>query len=255
VQTRFLYDSLGSTAQLTDGAGAVAGAYAYDVFGSVRSHTGSNTEWTFTGEQNDPTGLEYLRARYYDPTAGRFMGRDPFMGLTNNPQSLNRYTYALNSPVNLRDPSGMQGEATVAAGGGGLVCVFVSGGTCAVIVGGGTAVALCYASPACRAAMGGAGGAVVEGVQNVGEAVGDAKDWVGGLFSKGHSKPAEPNFTPWYPSSSQPGQIFPPGSQPPSGGMGKWMYRAIVAGMIAYAAEQSGILNMCVPPKESKEMR
>jgi len=31
----------------------------------VRSHTGaSSTEFTFTGEQNDPNGLEYLRARY-----------------------------------------------------------------------------------------------------------------------------------------------------------------------------------------------
>jgi RHS repeat-associated protein len=49
------------------------------VFGSVRSHTGASSEWTFTGEQNDPTGLVYLRARYYEPALGRFLNRDPFM--------------------------------------------------------------------------------------------------------------------------------------------------------------------------------
>ena len=54
----------GSTTQLADGAGAVTGAYSYDVFGGVRSHTGASTQWSFTGEQNDANGLEYLRGRY-----------------------------------------------------------------------------------------------------------------------------------------------------------------------------------------------
>jgi hypothetical protein len=39
------------------------GAYTYDVFGAVRSHTGASTEFSYTGKQNDPNGLEYLRAR------------------------------------------------------------------------------------------------------------------------------------------------------------------------------------------------
>ena len=62
---------LGSTTQLADGAGTVSGDYAYEAFGSVRSHTGATTEWSFSGEQNDPTGLEYLRARYHEPALGR----------------------------------------------------------------------------------------------------------------------------------------------------------------------------------------
>ena len=62
--TYYLTDGLGSTAQLADGAGAVTGSYAYDAFGAVRAHTGASTQWSFTGEQNDANGLEYLRARY-----------------------------------------------------------------------------------------------------------------------------------------------------------------------------------------------
>jgi hypothetical protein len=75
VQTYFLYDGLGSTTELANGGGTVTGTYRYDAFGSVRTHTGAGTEWTFTGEQNDPTGLVYLRARYYDPAVGRFLSR------------------------------------------------------------------------------------------------------------------------------------------------------------------------------------
>ena len=108
--TYYLTDGLGSTTQLTDGAGAVAGAYAYDVFGSVRSHSGATTEWSFTGEQNDPTGLEFLRARYYDPALGRFLSRDPFSGYLTMPQTLNRYPYVLNNPVNYIDPFGLDCE-------------------------------------------------------------------------------------------------------------------------------------------------
>jgi RHS repeat-associated protein len=70
-------DKLGSTATLMNAAGAITGSYQYDVFGAVRSQTGATTEFTFTGEQNDPNGLEYLRARYYDNSTGRFLSVDP----------------------------------------------------------------------------------------------------------------------------------------------------------------------------------
>jgi RHS repeat-associated protein len=69
-------DGLGSTSELLDSAGAVIGSYKYDVFGAVRNHSGSSSEFSFTGEQNDLTGFEFLRARYYDPEVGRFLGRD-----------------------------------------------------------------------------------------------------------------------------------------------------------------------------------
>jgi len=45
----------------------------------VRSTSGDY--WLYTGEQRDSESeLYYLRARYYDPASGRFLGRDPFRG-------------------------------------------------------------------------------------------------------------------------------------------------------------------------------
>jgi hypothetical protein len=69
-QEYYLAEGLGSTAGITDGAGTVTGMYEYDAFGAERARTGATTEWSYTGEQNDPTGLEYLRARYYDAGTG-----------------------------------------------------------------------------------------------------------------------------------------------------------------------------------------
>ena len=86
--------------------------YTYDAFGPVRAHTGASTEWSYTGEQNDPNGLEYLRARYYDPAIGRFLSRDPWPGSVFSPQSLNPYAYVLNNPCNLIDPWGLQYAGT-----------------------------------------------------------------------------------------------------------------------------------------------
>jgi hypothetical protein len=51
----------------------------------------------------------YLRARYYDPSIGRFLTRDPFGGFLVSPQSLNRYPYSVSDPVNLVDPWGLCG--------------------------------------------------------------------------------------------------------------------------------------------------
>jgi RHS repeat-associated protein len=95
----YLDDGLGSTTGLADDTGAVTGAYEYDVFGAVRTHTGDATEWSYTGEQNDPTELEYLRARYYDAGTGRFLTQDPL-------PLQQRYAYVGNDPVRYTDPSG-----------------------------------------------------------------------------------------------------------------------------------------------------
>jgi RHS repeat-associated protein len=93
--------------ELANGAGSVTGAYTYDAFGSVRTHTGASTDWTYTGEQNDPNGLEYLRARYYDPAVGRFLRRDPWPGSVLWPQTLNPYACVLNNPCRFTDPWGL----------------------------------------------------------------------------------------------------------------------------------------------------
>jgi len=77
VQTYRLSDGLGSTTDLVDASGNVIVAYTYDAFGAVRTQTTPNdNEWLFTGEQRDEeSGYDFLRARYYDPEVGRFLGR------------------------------------------------------------------------------------------------------------------------------------------------------------------------------------
>jgi len=99
--TYYQYDGLGSTVALADDTGTITDTYEYDVFGAVRASTGSSTNpWLFTGEQHDSdSGLQFLRARYYDPSTGRFMSRDPI-------PSNNAYAYAFNNPVYFVDPYG-----------------------------------------------------------------------------------------------------------------------------------------------------
>jgi RHS repeat-associated protein len=96
----FLSDGLGSTTGMANDTAAIVGAYEYDAFGVVRSQSGTTTDWSYTGELNDPTGLEYLRARYYDPVSGRFLSQDPAA-------RLQEYSYGDNNPMNLVDPSGL----------------------------------------------------------------------------------------------------------------------------------------------------
>jgi len=61
----------------------------------------------YRGEQYDPDlGLYYLRARYYNPSTGRFMSRDPLDGDAIDPATLHKYLFANGNPVNLSDPSG-----------------------------------------------------------------------------------------------------------------------------------------------------
>ncbi|MGE3793862.1 MAG: RHS repeat-associated core domain-containing protein [Dehalococcoidia bacterium] len=104
-QSYFSYDAVGSVSDLTNGAGAVTDTYVYDVFGTITSHSGPSTNyWLFTGEQIDQatgdTGYYFLRARYYDPTLGRFISRDPLL-------FDQRYVYAGSNPLLFIDPSGL----------------------------------------------------------------------------------------------------------------------------------------------------
>ncbi len=100
-QEYYLPDGLGSTTGLANGTGTVTGSYAYDVFGAIRSQTGTSpNEFTFAGQQVDSNGLDYLRARYYDNATGRFLVRDPL-------PLVRRYPYVGNNPVNLVDPYGL----------------------------------------------------------------------------------------------------------------------------------------------------
>ncbi len=78
----YLYDGIGSVANLTSSAGATQWTWSYEPFGGIRTEQKASGDQPdnfhkFTGEYADPTGLYHLRARQYDPQTGRFLGRDP----------------------------------------------------------------------------------------------------------------------------------------------------------------------------------
>jgi RHS repeat-associated protein len=99
-----LTDALGSTIVLADGSGSVQTEYTYEPFGSVTtSGSSSANTFGFTGRENDGTGLNYYRARYYHPTLQRFIGEDR-IGIVGG---VNRHAYVVNRPTTFVDPLGL----------------------------------------------------------------------------------------------------------------------------------------------------
>ncbi|MCC3763010.1 hypothetical protein K3N28_07995 [Glycomyces sp. TRM65418] len=79
-----------------------------DPFGNTR---GESANWTATQQgyhtgTEDPTSLVSMGARFYDPTTGRFISRDPIQAFTDS-QQINGYSYSNNNPVNMSDPTGL----------------------------------------------------------------------------------------------------------------------------------------------------
>ncbi len=85
--------------QLTNWKGA---SLTYDANGNLTGATTTNS-FAYTGRELDPTGLDFFRARYYNPTLQRFISKDP-IGFSGGDVDL--YAYASNSPTNFIDPSG-----------------------------------------------------------------------------------------------------------------------------------------------------
>ena len=77
----------------------------------ARADAGAWFNYPFlTGYEADAeTGLNFAQARYQSSVQGRFTSADPLLASASvgNPQSFNRYTYVVNNPVNLTDPSGL----------------------------------------------------------------------------------------------------------------------------------------------------
>ena len=97
-----------STVFVTDGQGEIRNSYQYDAFGIPLETTEQlNNRIRYTGQQYDElTEQYYLRARYYNPVAGRFMQEDVYQG-----DGLNLYAYCGNNPVVYDDPSGYARKA------------------------------------------------------------------------------------------------------------------------------------------------
>jgi len=108
----FLYDRLGSVIGLADNEGSLVASYKYDAWGNIIEETGTiENALRFTGREWDAeSGLYFYRSRYYDPSIGRFISRDPLPDLIGLLPNQNRYQYVRNNPINYIDPYGSQGN-------------------------------------------------------------------------------------------------------------------------------------------------
>src|ERR1039457_529823 len=104
-------DGLGSISRITDTAKNIVQSYSYDSFGQIVSSVGGlDQPYTYTGrELNREARLYFLRARYYDPATGRFIGKDPIR----QAGGFNFYGYTNNNPINFIDPSGEYTEVII----------------------------------------------------------------------------------------------------------------------------------------------
>ncbi|MGM8228508.1 FG-GAP-like repeat-containing protein [Cellvibrio sp. ARAG 10.3] len=125
ISKAFIYkDHLGSVDIITDAVGTLTHSMSFDAWGARRSAetwniaydisklelTGFNHEVTtrgYTGhEMVDELGIIHMNGRIYDAKLARFLQADPFIQAATNTQSYNRYSYVLNNPLNMTDPSG-----------------------------------------------------------------------------------------------------------------------------------------------------
>ncbi|WP_193214050.1 PKD domain-containing protein [Luteolibacter marinus] len=120
------YDGLGSVRALSNDDGVVTEAYTYDAYGSLIAHqlldpaSGefvlqdlasfsllTENRYLFTGEQWDPDlRMYFLRARYLNPSTGRFQTQDAYEGRSGEPLTLHKYLYVHANPVAFTDPTG-----------------------------------------------------------------------------------------------------------------------------------------------------
>jgi RHS repeat-associated protein len=102
-----LHGHLSTSLGALDAGGNVVEQVEADAFGILEPGAGVKQAHLYTGEYWDQDAqLLYLRARWYDPSIGRFISADPFEGKQHDPRSLNRYNYARSDPVGGSDPGG-----------------------------------------------------------------------------------------------------------------------------------------------------
>jgi RHS repeat-associated protein len=118
----------------TNTSGAIVDQRGHFPFGETW-YSPAGAPLLFTGYYRDAeSGNDYAMARYNVNRLGRFSSPDPISGSISDSQSLNRYLYTENNPINATDPSGMVTIACKDAdlcfflggsggGGGGQTCI------------------------------------------------------------------------------------------------------------------------------------
>ena len=125
------FDSRGSTIAITVASENVVQRYAYSPFGGLADSDGSSANtFRFLGRYgvlDDGGDLNYLRARFFKTVEGRFLTKDSWFGLDDDPRTLNRYSYSLNNPIKLIDINGNSPELAFVALAGATVNYLVKG--------------------------------------------------------------------------------------------------------------------------------
>ncbi len=108
----YFADNLGSASVITNDHGAMTPPLAesdyYPYGGEIPITSGDLNHYKFTGKERDTeSGLDNFAARYNASSLGRFMSPDPLGGKLVSPQTLNKYSYVANNPVNFIDPTGL----------------------------------------------------------------------------------------------------------------------------------------------------
>ena len=104
--------SLAVCDKVKDGGQNILVSYVYEGFGKiVGQNGGGGGSYQFCGlwgYRNDwDAGLMHVGARYYEFEIERFVQKDPLLGVFTHPQTLNRYVYSTNDPINDLDPEGL----------------------------------------------------------------------------------------------------------------------------------------------------
>jgi len=96
-----LGDHLGSQAITTDNNGLNPKEIRYYPWGNTRYTSGTTpTNFKFTGQRFESgIGLYFYNARWFDPSAGRFISPDTVIPEPGNSQAWDRYSYTLNNSL------------------------------------------------------------------------------------------------------------------------------------------------------------
>jgi RHS repeat-associated protein len=118
-------DALGSTIGLVNSSGSIGTGYQYGSFGQTTASGASSTNpFQYTGREMDPTGLYFMRARYYNPIAQRFISPDP-IGLLSG--QANFYALVFNDPMDWADPLGLMSISIVSPDHESATCIAFCG--------------------------------------------------------------------------------------------------------------------------------